>query len=736
MEGSFNMANFFYRLGGWAYREKKSVFIGTFVLLFLVVGIGIKKGPSFTGEMSIPGTKAEQALHVVNTAFHTNSTAEGGTIQFIFKAPEGQTLETATTKKIIQDTLESIRKDQEVAAVANPFETGTMSQNKEIGLAVVTYKASATEVTSESKELVMKAAEQARENGLQTELSGSVALTNMEIGGISEVIGVLIAFMILAITFGSFLAAGLPILTAIIALALGMMGIFISSHFFDMASFSLSVAVMLGLAVGIDYGLFIISRFRQNLLEGREIEESVALANATAGSAVVFAGLTVIIALVGLSVTGIPFITTMGISAAFAVFLAVIVSLLIVPAILGLVGEKIRPKGKANSQNEKVGNNAYTSHWGGMVTKYPLPLAIAGILLLGAIALPALHLQTGLPDNGLKSTETTERRGYDLLSKAFGKGYNGPLVVVAKAALTENAQIAIANATNELSSLPNVASVTPPYMSPSGDIAILTLLPKTGPHDIETSELVKAIRNSSEELEQKYQVELMVTGSTAVNIDLSENLNKALPQFAVLIVGLALILLTMVFRSIIVPIKAVLGYMLTLAATLGFVVFVVQDGNMISMFGIPVAGPVLSFLPILVAGILFGLAMDYEVFLVSRIREDFIHKGDPTKAVQFGIKNSGGVVTAAGLIMVVVFGSFIFAEDTMLKSMGLALSFGVLVDAFIVRLTIVPAVMTLLGRSAWYVPKWLNRIMPNIDVEGEKFMKEDGTTNIQKKDCN
>jgi membrane protein YdfJ len=719
------MAKFFYRLGGWAFRKKKSVLFGTLMLLIVVVGFGIKLGPSFTGEMSIPGTKAEQALHVVNTAFHKDSTVEPGTIQFIFKAPKGQTLESASINKIIQDTLETIRKDKEVAVVANPFETGTISQNKEIGLAVVTYKTPATEVASESKELALKAAEQAREKGLQTELGGSIALSDIKIGGISEVIGVLIAFMILAITFGSFLAAGLPILTAIIALALGMMGIFISSHFLDMASFSLSVAVMLGLAVGIDYGLFIISRFRQNLKEGRGLEESVALANATAGSAVVFAGLTVIIALVGLSVTGIPFITTMGISAAFAVLLAVIVSLLIVPAILGVVGERIRPKAKAISRNGKVhGNDVYTSRWGNMVTKYPLPLAIAGILLLGAIALPALHLRTGLPDNGMKSTDTTERRGYDLLSEAFGEGYNGPLIVVAKAAATDHAQSAIEQATKGLSSLPNVAIVMPPIMSPSGDIAILTVLPKTGPNAIETSDLVKTIRNSSELTEQKYQVELMVTGTTAVNIDLSENLNKALPEFATLIVGLAVILLAMVFRSIIVPIKAVVGYLFTLGATLGFVVFVVQDGHLAGLFGIPVAGPVLSFLPILTAGILFGLAMDYEVFLVSRMREDFIHRDDPTKAVQFGIKNSGGVVTSAGLIMVVVFGSFIFAKDTMLKSMGLALSFGVLFDAFIVRLTIVPAVMTLLGRSAWYMPKWLNRIMPNIDVEGETVMKK------------
>lgn len=359
-----------------------------------------------------------------------------------------------------------------------------------------------------------------------------------------------------------------------------------------------------------------------------------------------------------------------------------------------------------------------------MITKYPLPIALAGILLLGAISLPALHLQTGLPDKGSKSIETTERRGYDLMAEGFGPGMNGPLAIILKAESTDDAQATFVKVGKNLSELPNVAMATPPVLNATGNVAMVTIIPGTDPKSENTTELVHSIRDKAAEIKQQDQVEVMVTGTTAVNIDISEKLNEALPRFAALIVGLALILLMMVFRSVLVPIKAVLGYLLTLTATLGFVVFVVQDGNLARFFDIPAAGPVLNFLPILTAGILFGLAMDYEVFLVSRMREEFNHSGNAKNAVLSGLKNSGGVVTAAGLIMIAVFASFIFVEDVMIKSMGLALAFGILFDAFIVRLTIVPAVMTLMGRSAWYLPKWLGRILPNIDVEGESMENE------------
>ncbi|MDF2937236.1 MAG: hypothetical protein K0Q90_2609 [Paenibacillaceae bacterium] len=716
------MANFLYKLGKWAFRRRKTVIIGTAAALILALVIGVAMGSAFSAEMSIPGTKSEKAMQVLSEAFQTGG--DHGTIQVIYKAPGEETLESESMKQLIRQVQEDIRKDEAVASVTSLFDSHTMSQDKRIGYSTVTYKAPAEEVTQDSVNHVRNSIEAARDKGLQTELGGTVTLTEIGVGGLSEGVGVVIAFVILMVTFGSFLAAGIPILTAVTGLGIGIMLILIGSHYWNIPTFSLSLASMLGLAVGIDYGLFIISRYRQNLRDGQSREEAIGMANATAGSAVVFAGVTVMIALIGFTFTGIPFLGAMGLSAALTVLIAVLLSLISLPALLGFAGKLFQPKKPQPVTSLQAKRSKESNAWGRFVTKYPLPVLVAGIMLLGVISLPAAHMHLGLPDNGTKSADTTERRGYDLLSEGFGPGMNGPLVVVAKAGDKDNAAAAITEATKNLSRLPNVAAVTPPQMNPAGDTALLTVMPGTGPQDVKTADLVKLIRMQAESIQAQTNVELMVTGSTAVNIDISDMLNSALPKFAIFIVGLAFILLTMVFRSILIPIKAVLGYLLTLTATLGFVVFVVQDGHMAGFFGISDPAPVLNFLPVLVAGILFGLAMDYEVFLVSGMREKYAQGGSPRGAIWHGMKTSGSIVLAAGLIMISVFASFIFDEDTIVKSMGLALAFGVLFDALIVRLTIVPAAMALMGKSAWYMPQWLNRLLPRIDVEGEDFHKE------------
>lgn len=722
------MANVLYKLGKWSFRKRKTVLLGTLLLVVAVLAAGVSMGSAFEGGMDIPGTKSEKALSVMEKSFGSSS-AGGGSIHVIYKAGENETLDSESVKKLVQATDQEIAKDPEVAAITTVYKAKTISPNGRIGYSTVTYKVAADDVSQASIDRLTAAVETPNAKGLQTELGGgSVALSKVSAGGISEGIGIVVAFLILMATFGSFVAAGLPILTAIIALAVGIMLIFIGSHYASAPSFSLSLAGMLGLAVGIDYGLFIISRFRHNLETGMEREEAAAIANATAGSAVIFAGLTVIIALAGLTVTGIPFLGAMGIAGAVTVLMSVIVSLFCIPALLGSAKKLFAPKKtkrwKADRKLAKL--KSESNRWGRFVTRYPLPVLVISMLLLGLISLPALHLHTGLPNSGSKSSDLTERRAYDLMAEGFGPGVNGPLLIVAQAdASVGDKAAAIAEATKGLSGLDNVASVTPPQLNAAGDTALLTVLPKTGPEDAATDKLVKTIRQQAASILAKDHVELMVTGSTAINIDISGKLNEALPEFAALIVGLAILLLAIVFRSLLVPLKAVAGYLLTLTATLGFVVFVVQDGNGIGLFGIPEPAPVLNFLPVLVAGILFGLAMDYEVFLVSGMREHYVHHRHPNKAILFGLKNSGKIVTAAGLIMVSVFASFIFAEDTIVKSMGLALAFGIFFDAFIVRLMIVPAAMTLLGKSAWYFPKWLDRILPKIDVEGESLRKND-----------
>ena len=720
------MGKYLYKLGGWAYRKRGKVVLGWLAIL-IALGIGVVSlGSTFDEGMSIPGTKSEKAMDVLNKEFPSGEKDNGGQIRMIFKAPKGQTLESPSVQKTIQSALDLAPKDKAVKSITNPYQTGSVSKNKKIGYADITYKVEADKVTEDSKEKIKDIAKLTRNAGVKTELGGSVSFSSMELGGTSEVVGVVVAFLILAFTFASFLTAGLPIITALIGLIVGILCILIGTNFASIQSVSLTLAVMISLAVGIDYALFILSRHRQQLVEGIDIEESVARAVATAGSAVVFAGLTVIVALCGLSVVGIPFLTAMGLTAGLSVFVVVLVAITLVPAVIGIAGHRISParKNRFLSWSHSKKNNPESNKWGRFVTRYPILIILVGIIFTGILSAPALHMELGLPDNGMKSKETTERRAYDLMAEGFGAGINGSLVVVVDGSRHKDSQAAMAKATKELSDLPNIASITPPIPNESGKFAMVNILPKTGPNDVKTKDLVHAIRDKAEKVKKDENVELMVTGSTAVNIDISDKLSEAVPKFASVIVIFALILLIIVFRSILVPLKAVLGFIMTLTATLGFAVLVLQDGHLTSLFAIPESGPLLNFMPVLITGILFGLAMDYEVFLVSRMREDYMHGSDAKKSVLSGMKHSGPVVTAAGLIMISVFASFIFAGDITIKSMGLALAFGVLFDAFIVRMTLVPAVMSLLGKAAWYLPKWLDRILPNVDIEGESILKE------------
>ncbi|MEK4447022.1 MMPL family transporter [Bacillus sp. FSL M8-0052] len=700
--------------------------IGWLCILAVAGAVVFGIGTSFDGEIAIPGTKSEKAGELLKKKFPSGN--ENGTIQLIFKAPKGETLESDSVRKKIQETLKEAVKDKAVKSVAAPYQSGTVNKDKKIGYATITYQAKADQVTEASKDKIKKVAKEANSNGIQTELGGTVEFSELEIGGASEIVGVVIAYFILAFTFASFLAAGLPIITALIGLANGLVIVMIGSNFTTMTSVSLSLAVMIGLAVGIDYALFIISSFRKLRADELSVRESVARAVGTAGSAVVFAGVTVIIALCGLSVVGIPFLANMGFVAAVVVFFVVLVAITAVPAVLSLVGERISPARKnkwlgamfKSKQRENSDSNA----WGRFITRYPILIVLGSIILTAVISLPALHLDLGMPDNGMKSKDTIERKAYDLMAEGFGDGVNGPLVIVADASNEQNHQAAIQKAAKELEGISNIDSISPPIPNSSGEYAMINITPSTGPKTPMTKKLVEDIRDKAEQIAQKEDVKFEVTGPTAVNIDISNKLTEALSVFILIVVGFAFVLLVVVFRSILIPLKAVLGFIMTLTATLGFTVSVLQDGYLNSLFGIPATGPVLNFLPILVIGILFGLAMDYEVFLVSSIREEYVRSGNARKSILSGLKHSGAVVSAAGLIMIFIFASFIFGDDITIKSMGLALAFGVLFDAFVVRMTLVPAVMSLLGRSAWYLPKWLDRILLKVDIEGVSLIDE------------
>lgn len=719
------MAKYLYRLGLWSAKNRIKVIVGAIVILLVTAGLALSIGPAFSEGSAIPGLKSQGALELLGKEF-PSAKEEGGQIQLVFKAPDQEVLSSEASQQFIDGHLKDIAKDPEIKSIVSPYENQSISEDGKIGYATITYKVPDSDVSEDSKDHVVHAAQAMRDAGWQAELTGS-GYVKMATGGSTEAIGILFAFIILSITFASFLTGVLPIVTAIIGLILGLLSVLLGSNIMDMASSSLSLAAMLGLAVGIDYALFIVSRYRQQLAEGYNIEQSIAIANATAGSSVVFAGITVIIGLAGLSVAQIPFLTAMGVAGALCVLTAVLTAIIIMPALLGLLGARISPnkhnrllnifKGKNKSKSED-------SRWGKFVTGHPWAIVIVGVLLLGTLALPFAHLNLGMPDDAQKSTETTERRAYDLLSEAYSPGYHSPLVILARTDGGTEAAAHVDNVIELLKTFPNIGTVAPAVPGKSGTVDLISVIPATGANDVKTQELVQLIRDKAPDILKQNNVELLVTGSTAVSIDISQKLNDAIPKFGIVVVGLAFILLMIVFRSLLIPIKAVLGFVLSLGATLGFVVYIVQDGHMGKIFGFEAAGPVLNFLPIIVVGVLFGLAMDYEVFLLSRMREEYKHTGHAIRAVHAGINHSGAVVTAAGLIMISVFTGFMLAEDSIVKSMGLALAFGILFDAFVVRLMIVPAVMTLMGKYAWYLPRWLDRILPNLDIEGESILEE------------
>lgn len=719
------MAKRLYRLGLWATAHAKKVLWAAIGLL-IALGIGVLAlWFNFDDDMSIPGTSAQNTVEMLEREFPEVGNA-GAQIQIVFKAPEGKTLLDAEVQEQIDKLLEEAGQLQGVSTIYPPSQLNNYNQDQTIAYALAIYDQPSKDLTFEQVDELREILHVTEDAGIQTELSSDAELYPIELHVKTEIIGIAVAFIILFFTFGSLILAGMPIMTAGIGLLIGLAGIVLASHATTISFVCISLAAMLGLAVGIDYGLFIISRFRQEYAKGYSIKEAIAIANGTAGTAVVFAGVTVIIALIGLSIPRIPFLSMMGYTAALTVFLAIIVAVVIVPAFIIVLGDRALPPVKRKQTvAEKFANavkfsGKFMSGWAKALNKIPIVFALVGTLLLGVVSLPFFHMELGLPDDSFYEEGTDQRDAYDLLKEAYGEGYHASLVIVARAA-EDNGEILskLEELQADIMSMDNVDYITNVVPKQTGDMAVITLNPKTGPNDAETKELVNSLRNKSIE-----GMDLYVTGTTAMNIDISEKLADALPVFAALIIGLAFVIFVIVFRSLLVPLKAVLGFVLSLGATLGFVTWVIQDGNLYELFGFATSGPVLNFLPILTISILFGLAMDYEVFLVSRMREAFTHSGDARQAVLAGIRDSGGVVTAAGLIMIAVFTGFMMAPDPMTKIIGLALAFGVLFDAFVVRMMIVPAVMLLMGKAAWYLPKWLDRLLPNIDIEGEAVMKE------------
>ncbi|MGW4167935.1 hypothetical protein DMH25_26020 [Streptomyces sp. WAC 01325] len=721
------MATFLYKVGRLAFRRRHFVAL-IWVALLTLAGVGAASAPAAgSTSFSIPGTEAQKAFDLLDQRFPGMS-ADGATARVVFKAPHGEKMTDAGNKATVQDTVKELSDGSEVASVADPYAAKAVSKDGTIAYASVKYEVSGMELKDASREALEDAAQDARDAGLTVEVGGDALQTTPETGA-TEVIGIAVAAVVLVITFGSLIAAGLPLLTALIGVGIGISTITALANALELGSTTSTLAMMIGLAVGIDYALFIVSRYRAELAEGREREEAAGRAVGTAGSAVVFAGLTVVIALVGLSVVNIPMLTKMGIAAAGTVVIAVLIALTMIPALLGYAGGKVRPAGSRSrwmggrraerkAASGKARPNMGT-RWASFVVRRPIAVLLLGVIGLGAAAIPASSLELGLGDDGSQPTSTTQRRAYDLLSDGFGPGFNGPLMVVVDAKGQDDPDAVFQQVGDDIKGLKNVVTVTPAAPNKAGDTATITVIPKSKPSSVTTEDLVHSIRDKGAEVKADTDADVLVTGSTAMNIDVSQKLNDALLPYLALVVGLAFLLLIVVFRSILVPLKAALGFLLSVMAALGAVVAVFQWGWFASLMGVEETGPVMSMMPIFMVGVVFGLAMDYEVFLVTRMREAYVHGEKPSQAVVTGFKHGARVVTAAAVIMMAVFAGFIGSSESMVKMIGFGLAIAVFFDAFVVRMAIVPAVLALLGKKAWWLPKWLDRALPNVDVEGE-----------------
>jgi RND superfamily putative drug exporter len=711
------MALLLSRLGAFAHRHRLAV-----VLVWLVVLVGGGVGAATlagqtSNTFSIPGQESTIALDKITEDFG----AGGGTsARVVAQAPQGSTLTAGPNAAAVKDLVGALGQLPGVASASDPFSPAAPAVNADqtTAYSTVTYTAAAGGVTVAEQDALLAAVSDARASGLTVEVGGEALEAAPSVAGLGEIAGVVVALLVLALTYGSLVTAGMNLLTAVIGVGTGILGITIATGFLDLSSTTSALAGMLGLAVGIDYGLFIVSRYRQELRRGSDVGTAVATAVGTAGSAVVTAALTVVIALVGLAVVGIPFLTQMGIAAAGTIVVAVLVALTLVPAVLSLLGRRALPRrqraGEAEATDIPARGRGFLAGWITTVARHRLLSLLLAVLALGVVAVPFFSLQTTLVQT--QPDDSTQARAEQLLASGFGEGVNGPLTVLFEG---DGAAEAATAASGDISDLTDVATVLPPTPNADDTAALLTVVPRSGPTSQATEQLVADLRD---QLADTDGVDAYVTGTTAVSVDVSESLDAALPVYLVLVVGLALVLLVLVFRSVLVPLVGVLGFLLTIGASLGATVAVFQWGWLADLLGVPSTGPLISLTPILVIGILFGLAMDYQIFLVSRMHEAHSHGATAMDAVRTGFRQAAPVVVAAALIMFAVFAGFFTGDDATIKAIAFALASGILFDAFVVRMILVPAALALLGERAWWLPRWL-RWLPELDVEGAALEK-------------
>ncbi|WP_280415482.1 MMPL family transporter [Nocardia carnea] len=668
----------------------------------------------------MPGTQSQEAFDLLEERF-AELPLDGGSAQIVFIAENGSVTGLAQRQKI-DDVVQAAAGASEVAAVTGPFQNGLISADQRIAVAEVTYAVSFETVRDSSRQELMQLVEQSSSADLRMAVGGDVMELMPDVS--KELLGLLVAAVVLVITLGSLAAAGMSLIAGITGVMVGLLGILTATAFLDLGVTTPILALMLGLAVGIDYALFIVSRYTDELSRNPDQEDAIGRAVATAGSAVFFAGMTVVIALTGLSVVGIGLLTEMGLAAAVTVAVAVLVAITLLPALLGFAGLRVLRRGRrdrsAEGAPESTAGRTLASRWASLTTRRPVTTLIAALLGLAILTLPALDLRLGVPDQGTYPEHTTQRQAYDAISEGFGPGFNGPLLVVVDLAGAAHPTDTAQRVHTELAGTEGVTMAAPPEFNPAGDTAIIGVIPRGGPDSEETEQLVQLLRGSVTDTVAEFGARIAVTGTAAIIIDFSDRMADALLTYLLVVIGLSFVLLMTVFRSVVVPLKATVGFLLSLGATFGVMVAVFQWG-WLEWLGIHTTDVVVSMLPIFIIGVVFGLAMDYEVFLVTRMREEYVHGASATASIRAGFGHGARVVSAAAIIMVSVFAGFASGDASDIVQIGVALAAAVAVDAFVVRMTIVPAVLALVGDKAWWLPKWLDRILPDLDVEGRNL---------------
>lgn len=742
-------------LGRWSFRHPWRVLVSWLLALGIAGAGALVLGAGTDNTFSIPGTESQAGLEQLSRSFPQVS---GTNAQFIIVAADGDRITDDDYRDPIEGAVDELSDLDGVLAATSPYDemvNGMINDDDTAAIVRVQFDGESTDVSAETKDALRSVVGDLGTelpSGTQTSLGGDLFAISIPGVTLTEAVGLLIALLVLIVTFRSFVVAGLPLLTAILGVGISMAGIFTATAFATVSSTTPLLALMLGLAVGIDYALFIMARHQDQVRAGVDPEESASRAVGTAGSAVVFAGVTVLIALIGLGFAGIPFLTTMGIAASAAVAVAVAIAVTLTPALLGFMKGRVvgrpkkarKPKGKKNTdasaddsapskQDAPVKGSA---RWVGGVMKHPALVSIAIVLGLGVVAVPALSLDLALPNAGVLPKDSEARQTYDLVGEEFGPGFNGPMILTGTIVTSTDPLTLMEDLGDEVAKVPGVKEVALATPNETADTGIVQIVPETAPDDPATADLVRELRSHHDEWLDEFGIDLKVTGFTAVGIDISDQLGNALLPFGIFVIGLSLILLTIVFRSLWVPITAAVGYLLSIVAAFGVVGAVFEWGWFADVLHVAKVGPIISFMPIILMGVLFGLAMDYQVFLVSRMREDFVHDKEATspnratrraaalRAVRSGFTGSAKVVTAAGLIMFAVFVAFVPEGDSSLKPIALGLAAGIAIDAFLVRMTLIPALMAILGERAWELPRWLEKILPRVDVEGEAVERE------------